>query len=104
MSGTVADRERDQTGPKRPGWVSSQSLADRDAAYSPTVSRHDALANHIANSDVAVIGIGSVVISETQTESKPRTAKTTMMDAAAAETAALAAAAMAKGGCGRRSQ
>ena len=72
----------------------SQSFADRDAAYSPTVARHDALPNRIANACVAIVGIISTVIrikAQAQAEPNSGAAKTTATEATAtAETTATA--------------
>ncbi len=83
----------------------SQSFADRDAAYSPTIARHDALPNRIANTCVAVIGIISTVIrikAQAQTKPNSRAAKTTATEATATTTATTTA--TGKGRCAGRSQ
>jgi len=68
-----------------------QLLADRDAEYSPTVARHDALPNHIANACVAIVGIVSDVAvrikAQTQTKPKSRAAKAAPVETATVETA-----------------
>ena len=87
------DGKRPQRGARR-GRVVSQSFADRDAAYSPTVARHDALPNRIANACVAIVGMVSAVIrikAQAQTKPNSRAAKTTATEATAtAETATTA--------------
>src|ERR1035437_1162594 len=68
-----------------------QLLADRDAAYSPTVARHDALPNRIANAGVAVVGIVSAVAvrikAQTPTKPQARAAKAAPTETAMVETA-----------------
>ena len=87
----------------------SQSFADRDAAYSPTVARHDALPNRIANACVAVVGIISAVIrikAQAQTKPNSRAAKTTAAKTTATAEAATTASTTAtgKGRCAGRTQ
>lgn len=82
----------------------SQSFADRDAAYSPTVARHDALPNRIANARVAVVGIISTVIrikAQAQTKPNSRAAKTAATEATATTASTTATG---KGRCAGRSQ
>jgi hypothetical protein len=87
----------------------SQSFADRDAADSPTVARHDALPNRIANACVAVVGIISAVIrikAQAQTKPNSRASKTTATAETATATTATTASTTAtgKGRCAGRSQ
>ncbi len=86
----------------------SQSFADRDAAYSPTIARHDALPNRIANTCVPVIGIISTVIrikAQAQTKPNSRAAKTTATEATATTATTTApTTATGKGRCAGRSQ
>jgi hypothetical protein len=101
-----ADGKRPQRGARR-GRVVSQSFADRDAAYSPTVARHDALPNRIANACVAVVGIISAVIrikAQAQTKPNSRAAKTAATEATATAETATTASATGKGRCAGRSQ
>jgi hypothetical protein len=101
-------KKRPQRGTRR-GRVVSQSFADRDAADSPTVARHDALPNRIANACVAVVGIISAVIrikAQAQTKPNSRASKTTATAETATATTATTASTTAtgKGRCAGRSQ
>src|SRR3984957_16183255 len=82
-------------GPSRCRFEQSQSAADLDGAYSPTMACHDATPGHIANGLVVVAGVAVGIVKSRApvTESKAATTETTTMETATMETAAVESAA-----------
>jgi hypothetical protein len=98
----------------RRGDEQSRSLADLNAAYSPTVRRPHAPPNQIAAAPIVVVAAVAVGItvsvavrtikSQTQTDPQPRAAKATTTETTAAETAATTTSATGEGSCAGGSQ
>src|ERR1700722_15967044 len=79
-------------GPSRCRFEQSQSAADLDGAYSPTMACHDATPGHIANGLVVVAGVAVGIVKSRApvTESKATMTETTTMESATAMTSAAA--------------